>query len=78
MEMKTEGSVALVAGASSGIGLELARGLPANGHAPGLVAKILSFAGELPPRIVALEVNRWLLSRRTRVVAGRSHGNRRA
>jgi uncharacterized protein len=33
---------------------------------PGLGAKILSFAGELPPRIVALEVNRWLLSRRTR------------
>ena len=31
---------------------------------PGLVAKLLSFAGELPPRIVALEVNRWLLSQR--------------
>jgi hypothetical protein len=32
---------------------------------PGLVAKILAFAGELPPRILALQVNRWPLSRRT-------------
>jgi uncharacterized protein len=31
---------------------------------PGLMTKLLSIAGELPPRIVALEVNRWLLSRR--------------
>ena len=32
---------------------------------PGLVAKLLALAGELPPRVVALEVNRWLLSGRT-------------
>jgi short-subunit dehydrogenase len=32
---------------------------------PGLMTKVLSIAGELPPRVVALEVNRWLLSRRT-------------
>jgi short-subunit dehydrogenase len=31
---------------------------------PGVMTKLLSIAGELPPRIVALEVNRWLLSRR--------------
>ena len=30
---------------------------------PGLVTKILAFAGELPPRTIALEVNRWLLKR---------------
>jgi short-subunit dehydrogenase len=30
---------------------------------PGLVAKLLAFAGELPPRVVALFVNRWLLAR---------------
>jgi uncharacterized protein len=30
---------------------------------PGLLAKVLSFAGELPPRWIALEVNRLLLSR---------------
>jgi len=30
---------------------------------PGVTAKILAFAGELPPRIVALFVNRWLLQR---------------
>jgi len=30
---------------------------------PGLITKILAFAGELPPRILALEVNRWLLQR---------------
>jgi len=28
---------------------------------PGVVAKILAFAGELPPRQIALEVNRLLL-----------------
>jgi short-subunit dehydrogenase len=28
---------------------------------PGLMTKLLAFAGELPPRIVALFVNRWLL-----------------
>lgn len=33
---------------------------------PGLWAKLLSFAGELPPRAIALEVNRWLLTRRTK------------
>src|SRR4029453_10243218 len=32
---------------------------------PGFMTKVLSIAGELPPRVVALEVNRWLLSRRT-------------
>jgi short-subunit dehydrogenase len=32
---------------------------------PGVVARIFAFAGELPPRVVALEVNRWLLSGRT-------------
>jgi uncharacterized protein len=31
---------------------------------PGMVAKIFALAGELPPRVVALEVNRWLLNRR--------------
>ena len=31
---------------------------------PGLMTRLLSIAGELPPRIVALEVNRWLLSPR--------------
>ena len=30
---------------------------------PGLITKILALAGELPPRILALEVNRWLLQR---------------
>ena len=30
---------------------------------PGLLAKIMAFAGELPPRLVALEVNRLLLKR---------------
>ena len=30
---------------------------------PGFGTKILAFAGELPPRAIALEVNRWLLSR---------------
>jgi short-subunit dehydrogenase len=30
---------------------------------PGLVAKLLAFAGELPPRRIALEVNRLLLGR---------------
>ncbi|HEU5323672.1 MAG TPA: SDR family oxidoreductase [Methylomirabilota bacterium] len=29
---------------------------------PGVLAKVLAFAGELPPRRMALEVNRWLLS----------------
>ena len=28
---------------------------------PGVVAKVLAFAGELPPRRIALEVNRLLL-----------------
>lgn len=28
---------------------------------PGLLAKLAAFAGELPPRRIALEVNRWLL-----------------
>ena len=32
---------------------------------PGLSAKLLAFAGELPPRAIALEVNHWLLSRRS-------------
>jgi short-subunit dehydrogenase len=36
---------------------------------PGVIAKLFSFAGELPPRRIALEVNRWLLKR-----AG-SHGS---
>jgi short-subunit dehydrogenase len=31
---------------------------------PGLMTRLLSIAGELPPRVVALEVNRWLLSAR--------------
>lgn len=31
---------------------------------PGLMTKLLAIAGELPPRAIALEVNRWLLSRR--------------
>jgi short-subunit dehydrogenase len=31
---------------------------------PGLVTKLLALAGELPPRAIALAVNRWLLSRR--------------
>ncbi|MBI5618752.1 MAG: SDR family oxidoreductase [Gammaproteobacteria bacterium] len=30
---------------------------------PGLLAKILAFAGELPPRAIALEVNRFLFSK---------------
>jgi short-subunit dehydrogenase len=30
---------------------------------PGFFAKILAVAGELPPRSVALAVNRWLLRR---------------
>ena len=30
---------------------------------PGILAKILAFAGELPPRMIALEVNRFLFSR---------------
>ena len=33
---------------------------------PGLLAKIFAFAGELPPRRIALEVNRWLLKPITR------------
>lgn len=28
---------------------------------PGLIAKVVALAGELPPRRIALEVNRWLL-----------------
>jgi hypothetical protein len=28
---------------------------------PGLWTKLTAFAGELPPRRIALEVNRWLL-----------------
>jgi hypothetical protein len=28
---------------------------------PGLWNKLIAFAGELPPRCIALEVNRWLL-----------------
>jgi hypothetical protein len=28
---------------------------------PGLVTKLLALAGELPPRAIALHVNRWLL-----------------
>ena len=31
---------------------------------PGVMTRLLSIAGELPPRVVALEVNRWLLSPR--------------
>jgi hypothetical protein len=31
---------------------------------PGVAAKLLAFAGELPPRAIALEVNHWLLRRR--------------
>lgn len=31
---------------------------------PGLMTKLLAAAGELPPRSIALEVNRWLLTRR--------------
>jgi short-subunit dehydrogenase len=30
---------------------------------PGLMNKLMSFAGELPPRSIGVEVNRWLLSR---------------
>ncbi|PYQ98482.1 MAG: short-chain dehydrogenase [Acidobacteria bacterium] len=30
---------------------------------PGVISKILAFAGELPPRTIALEVNRFLLNR---------------
>jgi uncharacterized protein len=33
---------------------------------PGLVTKILAIAGELPPRSIALAVNRWLLRRAAR------------
>jgi len=36
---------------------------------PGIIAKLFSLAGELPPRGIALEVNRWLLKQ-----AG-SHGS---
>jgi short-subunit dehydrogenase len=32
---------------------------------PGLWAKVLAFTGELPPRRIALEVNRWLLGPRS-------------
>jgi short-subunit dehydrogenase len=32
---------------------------------PGLWAKIIAFAGELPPRRIALEINRWLLEVRS-------------
>jgi hypothetical protein len=32
---------------------------------PGLWAKIIALAGELPPRRIALEVNRWLLEVRS-------------
>jgi hypothetical protein len=32
---------------------------------PGLGTKLLAFAGELPPRAIAIEVNHWLLSRRS-------------
>jgi short-subunit dehydrogenase len=28
---------------------------------PGVVTKLMAFAGELPPRAIALQVNRWLL-----------------
>jgi uncharacterized protein len=31
---------------------------------PGLLTKILAITGELPPRLIALAVNRWLLRRR--------------
>jgi len=31
---------------------------------PGWATKLLAFAGELPPRAIALSVNRWLLTRR--------------
>jgi hypothetical protein len=27
---------------------------------PGLTAKLFAFSGELPPRVIALFVNRWL------------------
>jgi len=30
---------------------------------PGIIAKLFSLAGELPPRRIAIEVNRWLLKR---------------
>ena len=30
---------------------------------PGITAKIVAFAGELPPRTIALEVNQFLLKR---------------
>jgi uncharacterized protein len=31
---------------------------------PGLITKFLAFAGELPPRIIALRVNEWLLKQK--------------
>lgn len=31
---------------------------------PGLITKLLAFAGELPPRIIALRVNEWLLKQK--------------
>ena len=72
-------ATALITGASSGIGLALARELGAHGHSvvakagyrammkghltviPGLIAKLFAFSGELPPRVISLFVNRWLL-----------------
>jgi NAD(P)-dependent dehydrogenase (short-subunit alcohol dehydrogenase family) len=58
---------ALVTGATGGIGLELARLLAADGLVvmPGLLTKLLSLAGELPPRRIALEVNRVLWTPRS-------------
>lgn len=31
---------------------------------PGWVNKLLAFAGELPPRRIALEINAWLMRKR--------------